>query len=316
MKSMNPEGQKSEASKVAAIVVGGIVIVVFLVLVFKNSNSSSNPASSGANTSTASNAQITNAPAQAPTSQANQQSNSPEINSSQITASDIAPYLTGVYGVLCYRKDDNGVEQLYDTGSGSLWTFSDGSDDIVTNEHVIAGDDYCVIYNSNVGMFGLNLSAVKVWNQLADEAIIPVSELPSSKPVSGLPSVNSLNYDISSLQDCPSNVPQDSPVLVIGYPAFSTILNTNNPEEAFKNQITTNGTISGYDAPSKNQGLPDSNYYISATIDSGNSGGIAFSKNADGLCLLGIPTWITLTGNFNNEGIVQNIHNVTWTGSN
>jgi hypothetical protein len=289
-------------------IVGVIVVVVIVAAAYFIGQSSNNQNQSA--TQTATNQQSISPKQAAPSIASN---NQPQNNSSQITASDIAPYLTGVYGVLCSRKDNSGVDQLYDTGSGSLWTFSDGSDDVVTNEHVIAGDDYCVIYNSNVGMFGLNLSAVKVWNQSADEAIIPVSELPSSKPLPpSYPSVNSLNYSISSLQNCPSNMPQDSPVIVVGYPAFSTILNTSNPEEAFKNQIVTNGTISGYDAPSKSQGLPSSNYYISATIDSGNSGGVAFSKNTNGLCLLGIPTWITLTGNFNNEGIVQNIYNIKY----
>jgi hypothetical protein len=299
---MEPKGESVSGGKIAAFIIGGILVVVFLALIFNNNSSPSTP-------------NVQNAPSENQTSppQVVENNNPQSSNPSQITASDIAPYLTGVYGVLCSRKDSNGVDQLYDTGSGSLWTFSDGSDDIVTNEHVIAGDDYCVIYNSNVGMFGLNLSAVKAWNQSADEAIIPVLELPSSKPLPpNYPLVNSLNYSISSLQDCPSNMPQDSPVIVVGYPAFSTILNTSNPEEAFKNQIVTNGTISGYDAPAQSQGLPDSNYYISATIDSGNSGGVAFSKNTSGLCLLGIPTWITLTGNFNNEGIVQNIFNIKY----
>ena len=90
------------------------------------------------------------------------------------------------------------------------------------------------------------------------------------------------------------------------------MLGVYNPENAIENEITTNGTISGYDSSPQNDGLPYSNYYISATIDSGNSGGIAFSKDKNGLCLLGIPTWITTTGNYSNEGIVQNIDNITW----
>ena len=48
--------------------------------------------------------------------------------------------------------------------------------------------------------------------------------------------------------------------------------------------------------------------YVSAKIDSGNSGGIAFSKDSRGLCVLGIPTWLTV-GNYETQGLIQNIHN-------
>ena len=109
-------------------------------------------------------------------------------------------------------------------------------------------------------------------------------------------------------------MPQGSPVIVIGYPAYSSMLGVYNPENATKNEIITNGTISGYDSSPQNRDLPHPNYYISATIDGGNSGGVAFSKDGNGLCLLGIPTWITLTGNYSNEGIVQDINNIVWTG--
>ena len=179
---------KADGGKHSTVgVVVTTIIVVFVVLGIIGAISSSTSSSSNQATSTPPNQnQSVSSPEQSTPATSN--NNQSQGNTSQITASDIALYLRGVYGVLCYRKDNSGVEQLYDTGSGSLWTFSDGSDDIVTNEHVIAGDDYCVIYNSNVGMFGLNLSAVKAWNQLADEAIIPVSELPSSKPVPVLPS--------------------------------------------------------------------------------------------------------------------------------
>lgn len=55
--------------------------------------------------------------------------------------------------------------------------------------------------------------------------------------------------------------------------------------------------------------MPYPNYFVSAKVDSGNSGGVAFSKDSNGLCVLGIPTWLTI-GNFETQGLVQNIHNV------
>ena len=72
----------------------------------------------------------------------------------------------------------------------------------------------------------------------------------------------------------------------------------------------SNGIISGYDSIVKDtQKLPYSNYFVSAKIDSGNSGGIALSKNEKGLCVLGVPTWLTV-GNYETQGLVQNIHNI------
>jgi hypothetical protein len=326
---MNPEHGKSEASKVAAIIVGGIVVVIFLVLIFDNNSSPS----ASSNTSDISSGQNTNPPAQAiqapAQAQTNNQNNSPQINTSQITASDVAPYLTGVVEVLCKKKDAYGVEQINDTGSGSLWALPDGGYDVVTNEHVIAGNDDCILWIPNPngnqkGAYYLDLANTKTWNSVSDEAVVPILSPSQSTSyswyVSGvgvydLP-VSQLNYSVSSLRYCSASMPSNSPVIVVGYPAFSSINIKDNLGGAFKNQITTNGVISGNYLIPQGSSLPYANYYISATIDSGNSGGVAFSKDANGLCLLGIPTWITLTGNFTNEGIIQNIHNVTWTGSN
>jgi len=56
--------------------------------------------------------------------------------------------------------------------------------------------------------------------------------------------------------------------------------------------------------------LPYQNYFVSAKIDSGNSGGIAISKTTSGnLCLLGVPTWVSV-GNYETQGLVQNINNI------
>lgn len=326
---MNLWHGNSEVIKVVAIIVGVIVVVIFLVLIFDNNLSSrvsltTSDISSGQNTNITS--QAIQAPVQAKT---NEQNNSPQINPSQITASDIAPYLTGVVEVLCKKKNAYGTEQINDTGSGSLWVLPDGSYDVVTNEHVIAGNDDCILWIPNSkgnqkGAYYLDLSNTKTWNSVSDEAVVPILSPSQSTSyswyVSGvgvydLP-VNQLNYSVSSLRYCPASMPSNSPVVVVGYPAFSSINIQDNLWGAFKNQITTNGVISGNYLIPQGSSLPYANYYISATIDSGNSGGVAFSKDANGLCLLGIPTWITLTGNFTNEGIIQNIHNITWTGSN
>jgi hypothetical protein len=298
------------------------IIAVFVVLGVIGAISNSTSSNSNQTPSVPSNPnQSVSSPAQPAPSISNV--NPSQGNPSQITASDIAPYLTGVVEVLCKKTDANGVEQINDTGSGSLWSFPNGIYDVVTNEHVVAGDDRCIAWVPNPngaqkGAYYLDLSNVKDWNSVADEAVVPLimpsvylgGTNPENVGINDVP-LSQLNYSISSLQDCPTSMPPNSPVTIIGYPAFSSVNVQGNPEGAFKNQITTNGVISGNYSQPQNT-LPYSNYYISATIDSGNSGGVALSKNADGVCLLGIPTWITLTGNFTNEGIVQNIHNVKY----
>ncbi len=87
----------------------------------------------------------------------------------------------------------------------------------------------------------------------------------------------------------------------------------------FDSRTVTNGIISAYDNSIKFQNwgftttgsLPYGNYFVTNTIDHGNSGGIAISKYNGNLCVLGIPTWLN-AGVSNNQGIVQNIQNVMY----
>jgi hypothetical protein len=92
----------------------------------------------------------------------------------------------------------------------------------------------------------------------------------------------------------PSYAKRDATVNIEGIGTVNVIYRT-----------TTNGIISGYDSS-----LPgNANYFVSAKIDNGNSGGIALAKDASGLCVLGLPTWLTV-GNYETQGLVQNITNV------
>ncbi len=238
-----------------------------------------------------------------------QQQPTPQSNPSQITAADIAPYLTGIGLMICERPDANGNEKPYDTGSGSLWKFSDGTYDVVTNKHVVAGNDVCY-FAPPVGeeLYSLDMTQSLSWNTLSDIAVLKI--LDTSHNGQPQPSVSSLNYSVSDLRDCPQCIPQGLPVEVVGYPAFAINPDLNTGTGFADNiQTVTQGIISGF--PNANQGLPYNNYSVSANIDSGSSGGVAFSKDSNGLCLLGIPTWISV-GNYQTEGIVQNINDVQY----
>ena len=161
------------------------------------------------------------------------------------------------------------------------------------------------------GMYNLDTDNIREWNQYADLNILPLAD----KVVPSWESLADLNYSIGDLKRCPNQMTQGSPVIVIGYPVSGrksvTIQQYGSRFEW--NRIVTNGIISGYDSsvtqPIFGGNLPYSNYFVSNQIDSGNSGGIAISKDSDGLCLLGIPTWVNV-GNYANQGIVQNINNI------
>ncbi len=222
-----------------------------------------------------------------------------------ISATELEPYLLGVNQVVCYP----------DLGSGSLWKLPNfGGFVVLTNEHVVEGHDKCVVTfedgsGETKGSYTINISEIKKWNKFTDVGVFGLNTK------SGI-SVGNLNYKISELTKCPAKLPLGSPVVIIGYPAYG-IKYVDLYNQGFKQyvsyRIVSNGIISGYDTSvEKPRGnLPYQNYFVSAKIDSGNSGGITFSKDSNGLCVLGIPTWLTV-GNYETQGLVQNIHNVMY----
>ena len=220
-----------------------------------------------------------------------------------ITSSDLSPITTGVVQVICSVKD--GIS----SGSGTLWTFKEIPYAVVTNNHVVKDAKGCVISITNsanvtTGLFSLQ-GSIYTFNQNTDEAILTIGS--SISPLS-VPIAN-YNYGISKIRKCPSLVPVGSPVVIIGYPAYAkrdstlTIDTIGTVNVIYR--TVTNGIISGYDT--SQQGEP--NYFVSAKIDNGNSGGMALAKDADGICTLGLPTWLSV-GNYETQGLVQNILNI------
>lgn len=77
----------------------------------------------------------------------------------------------------------------------------------------------------------------------------------------------------------------------------------SEPRIKEQNLIVTEGIISG----ATDDGL---NYYTSAKIDSGNSGGLAVSKINGKICIVGIPTWVS-QGQYNNLAMIQSWKKIT-----
>ena len=221
-----------------------------------------------------------------------------------IQASDLAPYLTGVGEVECDRME----------GTGSLWKSNAGYF-VLTNDHVVEGAVNCTFSiqdspndRKHSGIWKLEL-VDNAWNDSTDISLLRLVVLPTTAEIST--PISNLNYSITNMPKCSTSMDIGSPMVIIGYPAYAektvTYWDSSNTQSF---RTVTNGIISSHDTSVKYfQGLPYSNYFVSAKIDSGNSGGIAFSKNSNGLCLLGVPTWLTI-GNYETQGLIQNIHNI------
>lgn len=240
-----------------------------------------------------------------------------------ISSAELAPYLTGVVEIDCADAK----------GSGSLWNLPGVGYVVLTNKHVVTkpypatGTCWIMISDSErskisgdfntTGVYDLNpikrfaYKYQQAVNSKVDIAVYPIENknfAEINNPVEGL------NYKISSLKKCPEEMPTGSPIVLLGFPAFTekTIeIFGSTQNKSFR--TITNGIISAHDTSVTGifGDLPYVNYFVSAKIDSGNSGGIALSKNSTGLCVLGVPTWLTV-GNYETQGLIQNIHNALY----
>lgn len=220
-----------------------------------------------------------------------------------ISSKDLAQYTTGVVQVICSNAE--GIS----SGSGTLWTFKEEPYSVMTNYHVVKGATKCVISltnssNETIGIFNMN-DSIYTFNKNTDEAILSIGKSLSSTSVP----VANYNYSLSDVRKCPNEMAVGSPVVIIGYPAYAK--RNSTLEVATIGTINviyrtaTNGIISGYDSSQPG----NANYFVSAKIDNGNSGGMALSKDVNGLCILGLPTWLTV-GNYETQGLIQNITNI------
>ena len=233
----------------------------------------------------------------------------PLPTTAEISVEDINMYLPNVGQISCFDEKKS--------GTGFFMVYKN-SVTVITNKHVIHGSTLCNFMPLDstermIGFYNLNLSSESEWNKYTDVARLEFSVLPKAAERS-LPVLQVSDNDLSKLRVCPSRMAQGTPVVLIGYPAFAQQMVQSGGEEAvMASRQVTNGIISGFDSSKKSPigSLPYEDYYISAKIDSGNSGGPAFAKDQDGLCLLGIATWLNV-GNYETQGIVQNIRNILY----
>lgn len=225
-----------------------------------------------------------------------------------ITSAELAPYLSGVMQLKCGNS----------LGSASLWRVREEGMPayaVLTNEHVVdPWREHCLILpgseSDDSRVVTIDTSKRKNWNDDADVALVPIVNVVSLPKKENVP-IEELNYTISSLPYCSPQMEIGAPVVAIGFPAFGLqeVNRTDGSYTVAAHQIASNGILSGYTGMDETgKKLPFSNYFVSAKIDTGNSGGIVLSKD-DGLCVLGIATWVSV-GNYETQGLVQNIYNV------
>ncbi len=240
----------------------------------------------------------------------------PNTSSGEIVQSEVEPFKKVVFKVFCYT---NG--QLHSTGSGFSKNIPGVGKVLITNKHVITTND-CGINNFENGdsVWNIDTASISFWNDLTDQAILPIfpagNKAMQTKPyqTDDLPTIDS----VANASNCPAKIPTDSSIIIMGYPAstsgfvsFGPLTVTRGVVSAYSYPPMSGSIAQNYDSM-RDDYLPDTNYYVDAQIDSGNSGGLALSKNNGKLCLLGIPTWVSLTGNFQAPGIVQSMNNIMY----
>jgi hypothetical protein len=166
-------------------------------------------------------------------------------------------------------------------------------------------------------MYYLPIGSKYQWNKEADAADLPIRfNTGGYNPSSSTPPVSDLNYSISNLKLCPATIPIGAPVAVIGFPGYADATTTTYTDGVSSTQeqdyeIMTTGIISGLITNDLDTGaaLQYPNFFSTAIMDAGDSGGIALSKDSHGLCVLGLPT-LVVQGEYSSEGVIQNIRNI------
>ena len=240
----------------------------------------------------------------------------------KINITDLA---TGVVKVDCYTGENDGHVK----GSGFLVKeYNEKSRDysyiVVTNQHVVDSPVYnecriTVIDDDNLSLGIYVFGSLLRW-KYNDDSDVTFSYIDNKFAEERLEStdINKLNYKISDLPHCKEKAKISSKIYAIGFPVFSesAVSFFDNSGTTYY-RIITDGIISGLDDSAKEPfgDLPYSNYFITATIDSGSSGGPVFIEESGDLCLLGILTWVSL-GDYETQGVVQNIHNIYYESNN
>ena len=233
----------------------------------------------------------------------------PKSHTTKLTTAEIEILSQHIVKIDC-ALDGYGSGILFGNATGKVASF------VATNHHVVskARHNNCHVKSGFFPYKGLTANVFLYpeytarFNEYADFVMGTIFLFTEdSKPIlheEGKRYYHALPYisKNESVKACPSDMPVGSAVYAMGYPRYA-----GNSGVFSANLIVSEGTIIGKAGVPN---LPYKNYYTSAKLDSGMSGGAAFSKTADGkTCLLGMNTWVS-TGNYENAGVIQSWYNI------
>ncbi len=170
-------------------------------------------------------------------------------------------------------------------GSGTMMT-EEGL--ILTNYHVVEGEEYCVVTipNATTGepeeIYYASVITIPELSELYDIATLEIDSVytdEEGKTLGAYPNKFSYFQRLESCSDDPWKLGE--PIKIFGYPATSHNYNLT----------ITEGIISNFS---------DGYILTSAKIDSGNSGGLAINQEG---CMVGIPSAV-LEGDYQNLGVI------------
>lgn len=255
------------------------------------------------------------------------------VHPDELTTEEIATISRSIAAVQCttFKTLDNRGPVF---GSGTYLTVREPQTNsninvLLTNSHVAedprvrnSEDDYgncSVVFNQTNRYHFFNFKDTTVSNDNQDFTLLTVD-----KDIDVGKETPPLSKNNGQVPFC-KNIVAGMKLYIFGYPgsADSYILSPEPREEDFKNigewsknflewqremdeynksrnLILTEGIISG-----KNE----KGYFTTAKIDTGNSGGLAISKENNKVCLVGIPTWASV-GEIDSLGIIQPIENI------
>lgn len=226
-----------------------------------------------------------------------------------LTNEEINIISKAVVHIGCYFR--NGDQQF---GSGTYLKIDTGIF-VVTNFHVINNEienDDCLIYfysfYSKRNDFPYNSIVISTnYDNSVDLSFLRIKD----RPIGDFDE-HVKNY--LEIEQCQPDLAIGTKVYIFGYPLSGRVVEMLKTTSGTIYQlIITEGIISGvidttvvYKDKYQN---PPPNYFTSAKIDSGNSGGLAVSKVNGKVCLVGVPTWVS-KGRFDNLGVIQSFRHI------
>ena len=108
--------------------------------------------------------------------------------------------------------------------------------------------------------------------------------------------------EIKTIPVCKDSITIGTKVWIFGYPIAAAEIDFLTEEGTITgaNLIVSSGIISG---------LTPDGYYTDASVDAGNSGGMAYAKQNGEVCIVGVPTWASV-GDLTSLGVIQDIRTI------